>query len=311
MKIFFQKSLILRFFNDKPSCFNSFYSNLVFFINRYKFNTGDIMEKKLRSGSGETRDSLNIFSDPKRRSLGFLSSESFVFLVLDCFSYTAGEKVTGEILFNISEHIPKSVLKFQSRGIEEIHIFDSKDRSKIIDEEIKEIFVLDTIMMEWETEIPIGQSVFPFNFKIPNYCPSTFYYSGEDANGFYVKAEVFYHVSVKLITSDCESSLSHSRIIIIKNNFALERPGPTVEATSDVIGCCYSNKGNTHFQLSVGNTDHCQVDGQIKYKLFLDNANCNASINHVIGNIILEFYVHTKKGQYKIIKNLSEVDRAT
>ena len=268
------------------------------------------MEKKTTAGSGEIRDSINIFSDPRRRSSGAESADSFVFLVLDCYSYIAGEKVTGEILFNISENIPKSCIKFQSRGIEEVHVFDSQDRTKIIVEESREIYNLDTTMIEWDNDVPIGQHVFPFNFKIPNFCPSTFYYSGEDADGNYIKAEVIYHVCVQMFVSGSESNLSHSRIINIKNAYALERPGPTVEASANVSGCCYSNKGSTNFKLYISNTDHCVVDGEIRYKLYPDNANCKAPINKVVGSIILEFTVNSKKGEFKIIKKLSDTARA-
>lgn len=275
------------------------------------------MEKKTITGvnetreSSETRASSNIFSDPRRRSNGFENSESFVFLVLDCFSYIAGEKVTGEILFNISEPLPKSLLKFQSRGIEEVHIFDSQDRTKILAEEIQEIYSLDCIVTEWDAEIPPGQHVFPFNFKLPNYCPSTFYYSGEDVQGNYLKAEVFYHVTVKLSMNGVESSMLHSRIINVRNIGALDKPGPAIEASADVPGCCFSNRGSTHFKLSVGNTDHCSVDGEVKYKLYPNNSACRSPINHVLGCVVLDFRIVTKKGEFKIIKKLSETARAT
>lgn len=259
----------------------------------------------------DTKDPYNIANESKRRSSSSITSDSFIFIILDCYSYTAGEKVTGEILFNVCESIPKSYIKFQSRGIEEIHVFDSQDRTKVLVEEIQEVFTLDTCLTEWESEVPIGQYVFPFNFKIPNYCPSTFYYSGEDSRGNYIKAEVFYHISIKLIVSGVDSGLSHSRIINIKNISTLEKPSPSIEAVGDVSGCCFLNKGRTQFKLSVANVDHCNVDGEIKYKLYPNNSNCKAPINHVIGSVVLDFTVRTRKGDYKIIKKLSEIDRPT
>ena len=268
------------------------------------------MAKKTVSGSLETKDSINIFSDPRRHTAGTESSESFIFLVLDCYSYIAGEKVTGEILLNISENIPKSCLKFQARGTEEINVFDSHDRTKIIAHEIQEIYSLDTVLLEWETGLLIGQHVFPFNFKLPNYCPSTFYYSGEDECKNYIKAEVFYHVCAKLFIPGSESNLTHSRIINIKNAFSLERPNPSIEVSPTVFGCCCSNKGSTNFRLCIDHKEHCIVDGEVKYKLYPDNANCKAPINRVVGNIILEFTILSKKKEFKIIKNLSETTRA-
>lgn len=269
------------------------------------------MEKKYQRTPSDTRDSLNVFSDPHRRSSGSQESESFIFLILDCFSYTAGEKVTGEVLLNVSEPIPKSTMKFQSRGIEEVHIFSSKDKSRIIAEDIKEIFILDEVVKTWEDEISIGQYVFPFNFKIPNFSPATFYYSGEDISGNYVRAEVFYHVSVKLLIDGDESKLSHSRIVCIKNMQTLEKPGPSIEAIANITGCCFSKKGTTSFKLAVGNTDHCQVEGQVHYKLCPNNEYCKSPINYVVGQVLLDITVRTRHGDFKILKTISETERAT
>jgi hypothetical protein len=166
-------------------------------------------------------------------------------------------------------------------------------------------------MVTWDEEVPPGQYVFPFNFKLPVFCPSTFYYSGEDLQGNYVKAEVFYYVSVKLIISGDESKLSHSRIINIKNMMALEKPGSCSEETPIIRGCCFSNKGSTSFKLSVENKEHCLVDGAVNYKLFPNNGNCKAPINRVIASIVIECLFNTSKGEFKVSRSISEIDRST
>ena len=180
----------------------------------------------------------------------------------------------------------------------------------MIQEETNEIFSLDTNFFEWNEGLLPGQHVYPFAFKIPSYSPSSFYFSGEDDKGNYIKAEVFYHVSVKLIqNSNIEAS--HSRIIIIKNRNTLDKPSIFIEKNEIITGCCFANKGSTKLKLSIKNTEHCQVEGKINYKLDPDNSLCKVPINHVTGAIILEFSVNTLKAEFKIRRVLNKIERAT
>jgi hypothetical protein len=267
------------------------------------------MEKKnLRVTLEDTRESMNIINDP-RRSFSNTSAESLLFLVLDCYSYTAGENVTGEILMLISEPIPNSKLKIHSKGFEKVSVFDSKDRSLLV-EETKEVYTLDSLIESWNPSLSPGHYVFPFTFKLPAFSPSTFYYSGEDSQGNYLKVEVIYQVSVKLELNE-SPGLHHMRFIYVKNLATLEKPGPSIEATAEITGCCFSNLGITDFSLSVGNTDHCQVNGEVMYKLIPNNSKCNAPINQVIGSVLMELEVTTHKGNFRVLKKLSEIDRAT
>jgi len=266
-------------------------------------------KKNMRVTMDETRESLNIINDP-RRSFGGSTLESFIFLVLDCYSYTAGEKVTGEILLMIAEPLDKACLKIQSKGQEKVTVYSSKDRSQILLDETRDVFILDTKVENWEPGLPTGHYVFPFNFKLPAYSPASFYYSGDDVVGNYVKAEVIYSLTIKLEINN-SPGLSHMRIVHVKNIGSLEKPGPSLEATASISSCCFSNKGTTDFQLSVGNTDHCQVDGEVMYKLIPNNTLCKAPINQVVGTVLMEMEVHTKKGSFQIYRKLSEVDRAT
>lgn len=216
--------------------------------------------------------------------------------------------MTGEILLNIEEPLKDLSLRVQSKGTEQVQLFGSKDRSQKILEESNELYNLDEVLNKWE-ELSIGQYVFPFNFKLPSYSPATFYYSGEDNQGNYIKAEVFYSVSV-VIEIGKKQALNHTRFIHVKNSQNIEKPGPSVEATAYLTGCCF-NKGNTVFKLSISNTEHCQVDGDVRYKLIPNNSNCKSPINQIIGSVMLDFEINTKKGVFKIIKKLSEANRAT
>lgn len=260
-----------------------------------------------------TRNSLSTSSNPS--SYPSLSdqgtSENLLFIVLDCFSYIAGEKITGEILLNIVEAIPKGQIKFLSRGIEEVQVFDPVERTKVIVEEVNEVFSLDQVFKTWTEPLAPGQYVFPFNVKLPAFCPSTFYFSGEDTRGNYLKAEVLYHVNAKLISHNEEPLLSHSRVVVVKNRKILENPSPCISCTCMVPGCCFTNKGSTDLKLSILNSDHCEVNGKVHFKLDPDNAKCRVPINHVIGSICLDFTLTTKKGSFKIKKIVSSIARAT
>ena len=268
------------------------------------------MEKLSINFSEETKDtysSQNLTTSP---FVSTVSSENFLFVVLDCYSYTAGEKVTGEILLCVSEPLPPGFLKFSSCGKEEILIYDPNDRRKTIIEEKSEVFTIESTLKQWESEISIGQYVFPFTLKIPSYAPSTFYHSSEDQRGHYIKAEILYTITVDLSCSIPSNSLSHTRPILIKNKNSLNKPGNYTETIETIQGCC-SNKGSTTFKLSIKNPEHCEVNGSISYKLEPDNRLCKAPINQIISKIVLEFTATTKRGEYKILQNLSNIDRAT
>jgi Arrestin (or S-antigen), N-terminal domain len=265
---------------------------------------------------GSNSKVLNIVLDPSpgefNKYEGFAcKSDPYIFIVLDFFSYVSGERVTGEVLLNIPSVLPKGSIKFYSRGVEEIQVFHAVYRNKQLLEETNEVYSLDEIIKEWELELPPGHYVIPFNFKIPSYSPSSFYYSGEDSKGNYIKAEVFYHISVKLLFSNKESGISNSRLFIVKNKKCLEKPGYSIEENAVITGCCFSNKGSTKFKLSVTNTEHCTVGGNVKYKLDPDNTRCRVPIYKVTGNVHFEFFINTRKGEFRVFKTISSIPRAT
>lgn len=266
-------------------------------------------KKNIRVTLNETRESMNVINDP-RRSFSGSGAESLLFLVLDCYSYTAGENITGEVLMLISESIGNSKLKIYSKGEEKVSVYDFKDKSRLLVEETREIYNLDTTIKSWDPDLPAGQYVFPFTFKTPSFSPSSFSYSGSDLFGNYLKVEVIYQVSVKLELPD-SPGLSHSRFLYIKSSASLEKPGPSIEATAQISGCCLSNRGTTDFSLSIGNTDHCQVNGEVMYKLIPNNSKCKAPINQVVGSVLMELEVTTQRGSFRVLKKLSETDRAT
>jgi hypothetical protein len=238
------------------------------------------------------------------------SEENYLYIILDCYSYIAGDKITGEICFNVTSPIPPASLKFLSRGIERVEVFDPVNKSRQLTEETKEVFAIDEDFKTWDQELASGQYVFPFNFKLPSFAPATFNFSGHDARGHYIKAEVLYYVSAVMVIDGVRSQVSNSRIVVVKNRTAYAKPGASMETSSPVVGCCFVRKGTTAFKLSVTNPDHPSVDGSVMYKLDPDNSHCRAPINHVSGNVVLEFSARTTIGEFKIRRLVNSIPRS-
>lgn len=262
-------------------------------------------------GQAKTPKSTSKFPDPEIDDDFILDTpKNFIFLVLDCYSYISGENVTGEILINIVKSLPNASLKFIARGIEAVHVFDKTLKTNIIVEDRAEIFNLEEICQNWDDELQPGHYVFPFNFKIPQYAPSTFYYSGEDDLGYYVKAEVFYHISAKLFTENKDVGIVHSRIVTVKNRDCLSKPMSLIEKSAVVPSCCFKSRGTTGLKLYLNNKDHCSVDGEVKFNLDPDNSWCTVPINHVTALVVLDVIVTTHKGDFKSRRILSTTERA-
>jgi hypothetical protein len=199
-------------------------------------------------------------------------------------------------------------LSFTSVGFESVSVFDPVDKSKLIAEENAEVFRIEGSLIEWDTLNP-GQYVFPFTLQIPSYAPSTFYFAGADQRGFYITARIWYQITSTL-SAFPQFTLTHTRTILIKNRNCLNSPAISITQSEGLSGCCY-NRGETQFVLSIQNQEHCEVNGDVYYKLTPDNSRCRSPINHVIGTVVMECTVSTRKGEFKVIIPISKIDRAT
>ena len=106
------------------------------------------MDKTSINSIEETKDSFRLPNEFISTPRSTISHEDFVFIVLDCYSYAAGEKVTGEVLLNITKILPNGSLIFQSQGVEEIFIYDPKEKLKIIAEERSEVFSIKSSLRD-------------------------------------------------------------------------------------------------------------------------------------------------------------------
>lgn len=229
-----------------------------------------------------------------------------LFILLDCQTYTAGDKVTGEVLLNFQESFMGADLQFFAQGSEEISIYDPSDHNRVLVNEKSEVFSVSTSIYKWESFEP-GHYIFPFSLKIPPHCPSTFYFSSEDQRHNYIKASISYEISVTLMTNT--SKFTFCTPFTVKNRLALTRSCIQANTVEQIRGCCAS-QGSTKFILSILNNEHCEVGGSISFRLEPDNKNCKAPINRVISKVFVEITVNTARGEYKVIKELDSIDRA-
>lgn len=219
-----------------------------------------------------------------------IPQKGLVFIVVDCYYYTAGEKVTGEILVNVPDNYPPSKLIFRSKGLEEVQLQDPKGLNRSAS---SSIFTLENNVGNWEGGLQEGQYVFPFTFKLPQFAPASFSYIGEDSKGRVVKAQVFYEMSLSLeVPSNPNLSLSHSRGFTVRNKNTRTKPSACLELNEGIAGCCCASKGSTIYKLQVTGEDHTQVGGVLKYKLQPNNSNCSASIYKIATQI--KFKLHFK-----------------
>lgn len=85
--------------------------------------------------------------------------DNYIYIVLDCLFYSAGERITGEVHLCFHEPIPESKIILKSKGIEEVKVKDSISKSKV--------FFLKSVLNELRVVEEQGEYAFPFTFKIP------------------------------------------------------------------------------------------------------------------------------------------------
>lgn len=240
------------------------------------------------------------------QSTFYTQSSDSLFIILDSNTYTAGDKVTGEILLSLHEAFNDSELVFSASGTEEVTVFDPVDQSRLLVEEKSEVFYISNPIYKWQY-LNAGQYIFPFSLKIPAHCPSSFYFSSVDERKHYIKASISYEITVNLLTAT--SKFSQSALFFVKNKLALTRSQIKINTIEEIRGCC-SLQGTTKFVLSTLNNEHCEVGGQLLFRLEPDNKNCKAPINRVISKVLVEVTFSTSRGEYKLIKELASIDRA-
>jgi hypothetical protein len=227
-------------------------------------------------------------------------------IVLDSNTYMAGDKVTGEILINATDSISPLSLELIASGVEEIHVYDEKDLKNPSSSDKSSVFSIQVPFPSSETLNP-GSYVFPFSLKLPPHCPSTFEFFGRDNQNNYIKSNISYKICV---SSTDGLKLSDYQIFIVKNKYSLTNPQISQGFTEEITGCC-SKLGSSNYTLSILNTDHCEVNGDITFRLIPDNKLCKAPINRVISKICANLKFSTSKGTFSTLQEIAVIERAT
>jgi len=240
------------------------------------------------------------------------SSLASLFVVLDCVHYVAGDRVTGELLLSLPQALPGGSLVLLSSGLEEVCIYD-RERKNARKEAFSQVYKLEQTVSEWEDLTPSGQYVFPFTFKLPQYCPATFSFQGDDQQGNFMKGDITYSISAELRVDDSPHlTLRHSRPMLVRNYQSHEKVNANCELDHVVTGCCWRSKGRTHLKLSVKNEEHCVVAGNVKFKLDPDNSHCSVPINHITGIITQEVvFMLPGSAQNRFERTICNISRAT
>lgn len=240
------------------------------------------------------------------------SSLASLFVILDCVHYVAGDRVTGELLLSLPQGLAASTLVLLSSGLEEVCIYD-RERKDERKEAFSQVYKLEQTVSEWTDGTPPGQYVFPFTFKLPQYCPATFSFQGDDKQGNFMKGDITYSISAELRVSDSQqSTLRHSRPMLVRNYQSHEKVNASCEMDHVVSGCCWSSKGRTHLKLSVKNEEHCAVGGSVKFKLDPDNSHCSVPINHITGIITQEIaFSLPGSAENRFERTMCNISRAT
>ena len=264
-----------------------------------------------------SEEETTVFSAGPRFALSPPSSpgpvHAFVFVVLDCVHYVAGERVTGEILLNLPQQLGPSKLVLESSGREEVRVYEGG-----LDSGCKEasslIYRLEHVVLDNSEATDPGQFVYPFTFKLPHYCPATFSFAGEDQSGHFMKGDISYSVTVALrLGGDSAAAFTHSRPVLIHSALSPLPSAKPVEELHAVAGCCcFTSKGVTRFKLSLRSEEHCIVAGAIKFKLDPDNSRCTATIKSITG-MVLQETVFTVPGcrEFRNLRTIFSITRAT
>lgn len=184
--------------------------------------------------------------EASKATLENLSSETIqnenmnmIFIFLDNIHYVAGDSVTGEVLVSLPHNSTESKIIINSIGVEEVYIYASDNLDAPFVEDTSDVYRFESVIKDWHKGTSAGQYVFPFSFKLPSYCPATFYYTGEDNLGNHLKAEISYSVSVKLQNDrNPEENQTHSRMFVVRNRYTRGKPCEKIETNEQVSGCC-------------------------------------------------------------------------
>ena len=206
-------------------------------------------------------------------------SDYSVNIILESKSFIAGEYVSGDILVNSSEINCSLILT--SSGSEKLTIKVPKLDDK---SHISSIF---TVTKTLSASTRSYQELYPFSFKIPDFCPSTFTLNHTLPENTHVIAEVSYTIFVAL-TYGSEELLKCSKSIIILNKHTGRNEETKVEATQALRSCLCFPRGNVNLSVCGSNAHDSICGDSYKYQISL-NSSANKHLDSLVSQVVFVF----------------------
>lgn len=232
----------------------------------------------------------------------------YLFTTLENTYYIAGDNICGQVLLDLPKRLKKCTLSLSCQGCEEVHVFLQNNP---VSQYTNKIFSLNSELKSWR-RLSEGGYIVPFQFKLPQHCPPSFYYSGSNEENFYLKAQISYTMVAKFTYRKMQEELIHSRVLNIRSIECRNNPKVEAEAIEFVHGfCCSSSKGSSVFKLVHTAEEHPTANGPISFKLVPDNGNCSVPINQVVAEITMELELVGRERSYLLNQTIKSIPRIT
>lgn len=207
------------------------------------------------------------------------NSEFSLEIVFESSHFTAGDYVSGLILVNSPEIQCK--LDLSSSGTEQISLISKKDQAK----EYKiEIFSVTKQVAKATRNL---QESYPFSFKIPEFCPSSFSLDHSLSDGSQMLAEIFYSINLSL-TKDASELLNFSKRFIVFNKISQNATEQKALATQTLRSCLCFPRGNVELSVSGQNCMDSICGDLFKYQIRLISPS-NKHLDSLVSQVVFDF----------------------
>ncbi|EAS01748.1 arrestin (macronuclear) [Tetrahymena thermophila SB210] len=236
-----------------------------------------------------------------------------IYIQTDQPFYIAGDTVTGKVHISIQESFPANVLSLKIKGYESSYWEEKKKKSNKIGGKYhtqtyykfhtgkNTFFSHQFPLYIWSnfSYMPAGQFTFPFQFKLMDTLPGSYYENGT-YKGCEYKAAIKYKVKVEISSSN-NKKLKNKQDLIIREPLKTQVASQYQE---DVVKpktwCCISqgqSQIKCHFERNSympGETAHMLVD--------IDNSQCNLQIKNLKCSLNKRLKLTSNSGKSRTIK---------
>ena len=227
----------------------------------------------------------------------------YIFVLIKEEFQVAGDRVRAEIILDVPSSIGRADLFFYSQGAEDLRVYKAL---KLASYNRNEIYIINTIIRTWE-DLLEGQYIIPISFKLPQYAPPTFVYAGEDSFNNFIKTEISYQISARIIYKDNE--FTHSRPLYVRSAETRSASRIMHMVSEPASNSCCSYSGTSEFKLEVLMDEHSSCRDIISYRIIPDNRNSALPITEITGQVVRVLKFMEKEKIYSIKNLVSEATR--